>query len=66
MINAKEKYQDELFEAENEVAMSGALQSKKQAVDMFEKLVSPEYQEERRLQKVRKEFIKKKTILVGL
>jgi len=62
----KEKYQEELFEEENEVAMSGRLQSKKQAVDMFEKMVSPEYQEQRRLQKHRSQFIKKKTISVGL
>lgn len=68
MINRieKEKYEDELFEQENDIAMSGKLQNKKQAVDMFEKMISPEYQEEKRLQKNRNEFIKKKTISVGL
>lgn len=62
----KEKYQDELFEAENDIAMSGQLQSKKQAVDMFEKMISPEYQEQKKLEKHRNQFIKKKTISVGL
>lgn len=62
----KEKYEDELFESENDVAMSGDLQNKKQMVDMFEKMVSPEYQEERKILKNRKEFIKRKTFSVGL
>jgi hypothetical protein len=62
----KEKYEDEMFESENDIAMSGELQNKKQMVDMFEKMVSPEYQEERRILKNRKQFIKRKTFSVGL
>lgn len=62
----KEKYEDEMFEAENDIAMSGALQNKKQMVDMFEKMISPEYQEERRLQKNRKKLVKNKIVSLGL
>ena len=62
----KEELDIELMENENEIALSGNLQNKKEMADMFERMVSPEYQEQRILENNRKRFIKNKASRVGL
>lgn len=62
----KEKLDLELLERENEIALPGNLQAKKEMADMFERMVSPEYQEQKILENNRKRFIKNKTSKVGL
>ena len=62
----KEELDIELMENENEIALSGNLQNKKEMADMFERMVSPEYQEQRILENNRKRFIKNKASKVGL
>lgn len=62
----KEKLELEVLERENDIALPGNLQIKKEMADMFERMVSPEYQEQRILENNRKRFIKNKTSKVGL
>lgn len=62
----KEKLELEVLERENDIALPGSLQIKKEMADMFERMVSPEYQEQRILENNRKRFIKNKTSKVGL
>lgn len=62
----KEELDIELMENENEIALPGNLQNKKEMADMFERMVSPEYQEQRILENNRKRFIKNKASKVGL
>lgn len=62
----KEKLDLELLEKENEIALPGNLQAKREMADMFERMVNPEYQEQRILENNRKRFIKNKISKVGL
>ena len=65
-ISKKEKLELEVLERENDIALPGNLQIKKEMADMFERMVSPEYQEQRILENNRKRFIKNKASKVGL
>lgn len=62
----KEELDFEVLQNENEIAMPGNLQIKKEMADMFERMVSPEYQEQRILENNRNRFIKNKASKVGL
>lgn len=63
---AKEEMEIALLEQESEVALPGNLQNRKEMANMFDRMVSPEYQEERRLENNRKGFVRKVITKVGL
>jgi len=62
----REDLEQKVLESENNIAMDSNLQSRKEMADMFERMVSPEYQEERRIHNNRKKFIKNIINKVGL
>lgn len=63
---SKEDLELELALSENDIAMDGRLQDKKQMANMFEKMVDPDFQEQIRLKKFRKQIINSRTKRVGL
>ena len=62
----KEKFNEELVGAENEPALPGKLQWKKELVDMFDNLTNPNKIQERRLKEHRRSFINNKIKRFGL
>ena len=62
----KEKLNEELVDAENEPALPGKLQWKKEMADMFEDMTNPQKIQERKLKEKRRSFIKNKTKKFGL
>ena len=62
----KEKFNEEMVDAENEPALPGKLQWKKEMVDMFEDMTNPQKIQERKLKEKRRSFIKNKTKKFGL
>ena len=62
----KEKFNEEMVDAENEPALPGKLQWKKEMADMFEDMTNPQKIQERKLKEKRRSFIKNKTKKFGL
>jgi hypothetical protein len=62
----KEKLNEELVGAENEPALPGKLQWKKEMADMFEDMTNPQKIQERKLKEKRRSFIINKTKKFGL
>ncbi|NLD20745.1 MAG: hypothetical protein GX663_11010 [Clostridiales bacterium] len=62
----KEKFNEEMVGAENEPALPGKLQWKKEMADMFEDMTNPKKIQERKLKEKRRSFIKNKTKKFGL
>lgn len=64
--NLKKKYNEELVGAENEPALPGKLQWKREMVEMFENLTDPQKIQERKLKENKKSFIRNKIRKFGL
>ena len=62
----KEKLNEELVDAENEPALPGKLQWKKEMADMFEDMTNPQKIQERKLKEKRRSFINNKIKRFGL
>ncbi len=62
----KEKFNEEMVGAENQPALPGKLQWKKELVDMFDNLTNPNKIHERRLKEHRRSFINNKVKRFGL
>ena len=62
----KEKFNEEMVGAENQPALPGKLQWKKELVDMFDNLTNPNKIQERKLKEKRRSFINNKVKRFGL